>query len=583
MSPGSLLPPEDQQKTRPTRNVSALPSVGYNNAYAMATSPITILEERKARGAFFTPPEIARFLTTWAIRNHTDRVLEPSCGEAAFLLGAGERLLGGDLRKCLHGFDIHPESVAEAKQLLAARGMDATLRTGDFFEQEPDASFDAVIGNPPYVRYQSFSGAVRHRALEAALRQGVRLNQLASSWAAFTVHASAFLKPEGRLALVLPAELLAVKYACQIRRFLLDRFASVRLVLFENLVFPGILEEVVLLLAEGSGGAKSFELYQAPDAVDLRNIPAASWTGFTPKGSDKWTGALLPAQALDLYEGLLEDHGFHTMLDWGETYLGAVTGNNDYFTLTRSQAQNLKLQPAELTRISPPGSRHLRGLLFSEHGWDALARAGERCYLFTPGDEPSKAAVEYIHQGEAENVHTAYKCKVRTPWWRVPMVRRPDFLFTYMNHDRIRLIRNGAGVHFLNSLYGVELRSGRRAIGQEFLAMASLNSVTMLGGEIVGRSYGGGMLKHEPTEADQLPLPSYEILKKVAPRLRLLQPQVGALLRRNDITPAIDIVDSIVLKDHLKLTDIQIKAVRDARETLLQRRMTRARGQNGKS
>src|SRR5690349_15067716 len=128
----------------------------------MATLPIPNPGERKARGAFFTPPEIARFLSTWAIRTPNDTILEPSCGEAAFLLSAAERLkaLGakGELTSSLHGLDIHLESIAEAKQLLTARGLDATFSTGDFFEREPVADFDAVIGNPPYVRYQSFAG-----------------------------------------------------------------------------------------------------------------------------------------------------------------------------------------------------------------------------------------------------------------------------------------------------------------------------------------------------------------------------------------------------------------------------------------
>jgi adenine-specific DNA-methyltransferase len=221
--------------------------------------------------------------------------------------------------------------------------------------------------------------------------------------------------------------------------------------------------------------------------------------------------------------------------------------------------------------------------MLSEHGWESLAEAGERCYLFAPGDDPSNAALKYIGQGEREGVHKAYKCKVRSPWWRVPLVSRPDFLFTYMNHDRTRLIRNSADVHLLNSLYGVQLNDARRSLGQEFLAMASLNSVTMLGAEIVGRSYGGGMLKHEPTEVDQLPLPSIGILQKVASRLRMLQSQVGAQLRRNEIAPAIEIIDRVILKDHLSLTDGQIQAVRHARETLLQRRLTRARGQSVKN
>lgn len=549
---------------------------------------LEVAVQRKARGAFFTPPEISSFMTEWALRTPDDVVLEPSCGEAAFLLPAAQRLrqLGAlelTLPQQLHGQDIHAESIAEAGRLLGMRGFNATLELGDFFERQAEPVYDAVIGNPPYVRYQNFAGAARNASLEAALRQGVRLNQLASSWAAFTVHASAFLKPKGRLALVLPAELLAVKYAAQIRRYLLSRFAKVRLVLFENLVFPGVLEEVVLLLAEGYGGAQRFEVYQARTAEDLKNVVAANWIEFTPRGNDKWTGALLPSQAFELYDETLAGDDFEVMLDWGETYLGAVTGNNDYFTLTRAQAKKLKLAQTELLRISPPGSKHLRGLTLSDHGWEALAAAGERCYLFAPSDEPSKAALRYIAQGEADGVHEAYKCQVRDPWWRVPLVARPDLLFTYMNHERPRIVRNGAGVHLLNSLYGVELHAPRRKTGQELLALASLNSMTQLGAEIVGRSYGGGMLKHEPTEADELPLPSLEVLEAVGPRLRLLQAQIGGLLRRNDITPAVDIIDKLVLREHMGWTDAKLQAIRRARETLQQRRMTRGRGQNGKN
>jgi adenine-specific DNA-methyltransferase len=548
---------------------------------------VQLAEQRKARGAFFTPAEISRFMTEWAIRRADDRVLEPSCGEAAFLLPAARRLrdLGtqkGSMRYQLHGQDIHPESIDEARRILEGDGSSATLTVGDFFARKPEGSFDAVVGNPPYVRYQNFAGESRTAAIEAAFRQGVRLNQLASSWAAFTVHATAFLKPSGRLALVLPAELLSVKYAAQIRRFLLARFSSVRLVLFEDLVFPGVLEDVVLLLAEGHGGAQHFEVYQAKNADDLRNVASTRWVGFTPRGNEKWTGALLPAEAFDLYDELLGGSAFEVLLDWGETYLGSVTGNNDYFTLSRSQVKSLRLSPDELLRISPPGSRHLRGLTFSEHAWETLASADERCYLFAPSESPSKAAARYIALGQEEGVSNAYKCQVRDPWWRVPLVERPDFLFAYMNHDRTRLIRNAAGVHHLNSLYGIRLHAQRRPLGQDLLAIAALNSMTLLGAEMVGRSYGGGMLKHEPTEVDRLPMPSSVVLADVRDRLKLLQPQIGALLRRNDITPAVEMVDRVILREHLGLSDTKIAGLRKAREFLMHRRMARGRGQNGK-
>jgi adenine-specific DNA-methyltransferase len=139
---------------------------------------------------------------------------------------------------------------------------------------EPRPVYDAIIGNPPYVRYQDFTGESRARARAAALRAGVPLTGLASSWAAFTVHSALFLKQGGRLGLVLPAELLTVNYAAEVRRFLMRRFATVRLVLFTERVFPGVLEEVVLLLADGYDGGPTdhCELY----------LTTCMLTGFLP-------------------------------------------------------------------------------------------------------------------------------------------------------------------------------------------------------------------------------------------------------------------------------------------------------------
>jgi len=276
---------------------------------------------RKERGAFFTPARISSFLVEWAVRGSADRVLEPSCGEASFLLPAATRLrsLGASCAQQLHGVDMHAASVAKARKLVEGAGFPVNVRCSDFFDVEPDPTFDVVVGNPPYIRYQQFAGDDRAKSLRAALAAGVRLTRLASSWAAFTVHASRFLKPGGRLGLVLPAELLTVNYAAPVRRFLLKNFAKVRLVMFEELVFPGVLEEVVLLMAEGFGSAQHFEVFQATDLDDLRTIKGKDWSGFTPEGGGKWTGALLPGDAFSVYRSVVESPSFSTLLDWGET------------------------------------------------------------------------------------------------------------------------------------------------------------------------------------------------------------------------------------------------------------------------
>src|SRR5260370_40670370 len=92
-------------------------------------------ELRKARGAFFTPPRLARYVAEWAVRSPNDVVLEPSCGEASFLIAAGDRLenlrsnaglLFGTGR--LVGSALHEAGAEPARVLLSARGRQAEDR-----------------------------------------------------------------------------------------------------------------------------------------------------------------------------------------------------------------------------------------------------------------------------------------------------------------------------------------------------------------------------------------------------------------------------------------------------------------------
>lgn len=536
---------------------------------------------RKARGAFFTPAELADFIAGWAIRSAADIVLEPSCGEAAMLLAAGRRLraLGGI--GLLQGMDIDAPSIAEAGKVLDAEGLSADLAVADFFDVAPHRSIDAVVGNPPYIRYQTFSGTDRAKAQRAALAQGVRLGGLANAWAAFVVHASQFLKDNGRLALVLPAALLSVNYAAPVRRFLLARFAKVKLVLFDERVFPGVQEEVVLLLAEGRGPTPKFDLFQVRDLAglgDIAGLPTGRARKWAPVDADaKWTEALLSSRASEEYTAAVDSGGFHTLSAWGETDLGMVTGNNAFFTLSAETARRLRLRESELLRISPPGSRHLRGLAFGEVMFSEMSLAGARVYLFNPDRRrPSVAAQRYIAQGEADGVHLAYKCAVREPWWKVPSVRIPDLFLTYMNQDVPRLVSNDVRAAHLNSIHGVTLRAEHRKIGQETLPLAMLNSVTMLGAELVGRSYGGGVLKIEPREASTLPLPAAETLHAVASRLKLLKPQLAPLFRSSQLADVVAEVDRVVLVDALGMTPSSVRFLRAARDALAHRRAARA-------
>ena len=534
---------------------------------------------RKARGAFFTPVELCRHLAAWAIRTPEDAVLEPSCGEAAFLVAAAERMSSlGPGPGLLHGVDVHPASAREARRILAGTGHPTQIDVADFFTLTPDPRFDAVIGNPPFVRYQDFTGEARALSREAAWKAGVNLTRLASSWAAFAVHSALFLKPGGRLALVLPAELLSVNYAAEVRQFLMRRFGRVRLVLFTERIFPGVLEEVVLLLAEGSGGTDHCELQQVRGVAELIGPTGGVVSSWQPGTDDgKWTSALLPEPARLAAAAVAEHPGATTLRTWGETTLGAVTGNNRYFALSpdRVEAAGLDLEQ-DLVRLSPPGSRHLRGLSFTASEWTALGADGKATWRFRPSGEPSAAGREYIAAGERIGVPTAYKCRVRSPWWRVPLVPPADLLLTYMNADTPRVSTNVAGVRHLNSVHGIYLRPELRRLGADLLPLACLNSFTLLGAETVGRAYGGGMLKIEPREADRLPVPTPDVVERLRPELLSVRPAVIEALAAGQLLIAVQLIDDVLLAAGLGLTSAEATIIREARALLADRRAARA-------
>jgi adenine-specific DNA-methyltransferase len=382
--------------------------------------------------------------------------------------------------------------------------------------------------------------------------------------------------------MVVPAELMAANYAGEVRSFLMRRFSSVTLVLFEEQVFPGVSTEAVLLMAEGNGGTDHIKVHQVRNPRMLGEELGVA-RSFATGPSAKWTQAMSTVEAISVGEGLTSSGCFTTLASWGKAHLGAVTGNNGYFLFSPRRARELGISPSELLPLSPPGSRHLRNLRLRPSDLETLGHEGLATRLFYPTSRPSKAARRYIELGEMQGVDTAYKCRVRSPWWTVPILDPPDLFLTYMNADTPRFALNSARAHHVNSVHGVYLPTSQRALALP-LAVASVNSVTMLGAETVGRAYGGGILKLEPGESADLPLPSVELVRRYADQLRSLVGPMSSQLRRGSLQMATELVDGLLLRDASGLTDGQLGQIQTALSSLRLRRRTRGSpGRRGES
>jgi len=555
---------------------------------------LAVRNKKKQLGAFYTPQPMARFIVNWAVRSSDETVMDPGCGEAVFLLEAYKHLveLGVPAAQAvsqIQGVEVDKVAYDRACRLLTdASGIcPPGIMCADFFQVQPDLfgppAVDVIVGNPPYIRYHQFKGATRQRALQSARRAGVELTRLTSSWAPYLIHAISFLKPGGRLAMIVPAELLQVDYAEPVRRFLLEHFANVAVVTFDERVFPDVLEDTVILLAESDGSAPGLRVIRLGNLDDLtelgqslRDVPIARGA----KDAQRWTRYLLPRDSLSVYQSFIETGETTTLGELGNVDIGVVTGNNAYFLLTEAKARWWEIEPDFLTPAAPK-PKLMPGARFSLHEWEQLRDQSVPCYLLNCRLPPSVVAGHrvwsYIERGVEKGVHKGYKCSNREPWYAVPGVRVPPVFLTYMAHEIPRLIVNEAQVVNHNLIHGLYFHDGRETSPEELvIRVASFyTTFTMLSVELVGRSYGGGVLKVETKESERICL----IEPSGPARRRLIEafPLIDEHLRRRAFDDALAIGDEILLLGQVAVDQTVYEQLCRAYRSIRGRRLSRAK------
>jgi len=545
------------------------------------------IDAQKLRGGYYTPSILSDFLVQWSIRSRTERILEPSCGDGNFVVSLLTHIASKSSKKG----QSHIEAVfveKDKQEIVKAQRRSLQIKnTGsklqwlpeDFFVAYPKLRegdrFDVLLGNPPYIRFQYFDKQSQELAFEHLRSAGYHPTKLANAWTAFVQLGIELLNEGGRLAMVLPAEMLQVSYTAELRTRLSIQFEHITIVGFKTLVFPEIQQEVVLLLADGKTCKKNIQSdihtveFKDGSFLTGKNVLKKAIAHIPAKhshGGMKWTSLFLGAKAYDAINLASQDKRLVQLKTLASVQVGVVTGRNKFFVLTQKEQKALGCEKLTIPIVCKTTA--LKSIRFDKEEFARYCETYPAYLLNTLGTDEAKfpkQLLKYIKDGEDAKVNDGFKCRIRKRWYDVPSIYVPDAFMFRQVHLYPLMVANHAGAVSTDTIHRVNIKKG---VDVDLLSASLFNSLTLAWAEVCGRSYGGGVLELEPSEASALPV-FYSTDIGLDPK------KVNDLLKCGKASEALDYVDNIVLVQALGFKKTFIANIRSAWNELRDRRMGR--------
>lgn len=472
---------------------------------------------QKLRGGYYTPQNLADYVTQWVLSTNPATILEPSCGDGVFV----QALANNDCDKninlsCFELFDTEASKALERCKLNSLSN--ASVTEGDFLvwanEQikKQKSIFDGVLGNPPFIRYQFLEKNFQEQAQLVFEQLGLKFTKHTNAWVPFLLSSLALLKQGGRMGMVIPSEISHVMHAQSLRSYLGRVCSKIVIIDPKEIWFEGTLQGAVIILAEkkkdisvasqgvGIVSVSGYDFLQ--DDPNVLFDAAVGINGETVQG--KWTKATLDIDELQLIKKIIAHPNVRQFKDIAKVDVGIVTGANKYFLV-----DNETVESYELERFAYPmfgRSQHCPGIVYDKYQHLENQKQGlptNFLYIDKEYENLSERVKDYIELGEAEEYHKRYKCRIRKPWFKVPSVYSTEIGMLKRCHDAPRLIHNKIGAYTTDTAYRVT----STVTSAENLVCSFLNPLTVITAELEGRFYGGGVLELVPSEIEKLYIP----------------------------------------------------------------------------
>lgn len=550
-------------------------------------------DERKDLGQFYTPPSIAEVLVRWALApgesSDLPRVLDPASGSGTFAVETYKYLSAHypesthqDIIDSIYAVDINKFPIHLTSFNLAIRDITAKTdrihsKNSSFFDISPTEetlsaftkegekfteTFDAVVGNPPYIFHQNLFPDKEHfrRHLKSYENEEAdtpyysgdkKFDTYTDAYVYFVTHALRFLDDGGRLAFIISSKWLDVEYGFPFQQFLFDNTKIHSVVTFNSRSFEDALVNTSLLLIEKCSDSSQRENNitdfihikdQIPpkDLVSTINyshgVPDEKPYGFKSQSgyrvvsrrqsdlNEEGTGKLgyylsAPRPIIDL----IDSNVFNPLNDlpFSRIRRGYMTGANSFFILDEDDVAQWNID-SQFLKPAIKSVKNLDGLSTPKSGLGLymldLREFIEETKTKWKNDGRDNSLVDavknrlqneghtevhrYIEYGESNEIDQMYNPKQRKVWFQLPKLVPPDVLHPVFYDENLYTIKNDGQLVPSNAILCVwfdEYQDVMRGVMNSSLYKAIL--------EVWGRKEGGGALQFLPDEVKSIPVP----------------------------------------------------------------------------
>ena len=281
-------------------------------------------------------------------------------GENAGSIGAARELgmralpdLGKNIRagNSIIAPDFHHGLNPDEKEILQINAFDWPREFPEIIGK--DGGFDAVIGNPPYVRQESLGNGFKEYAQE---RYEV-FHGTADLFSYFIERGISLLKPGGRFSYIVSSKWMRANYGEPLRNFLRERELLEIVDFGDQQVFPGAATYTCILTAGGGKARANFQAARMEKLPGIGDDFSDMVNERTHKISRSSLGAsgwsLARADAAGLLEKLQSEN--IPLVDFvGKIYRGVITGLNKAFVIDDAEREKLiRLDPKSAELIKP--------------------------------------------------------------------------------------------------------------------------------------------------------------------------------------------------------------------------------------